>query len=320
MAKIRCKKVLTALLVVTVCLAAFTLGGAWYLIDYALKPGDRSRNEQLAWHEVDSLYPGMAQWRDSLNAVHALRDTFLLAPDGTRLHAVYARAAKPTARTALLVHGYTDNAVRMLPLGRMYLDSLGMNILVPDLRNAGQSGGDHFQMGWLDRLDVRLWADAAPKLFSDSVRIVVHGVSMGAATTMMLSGDTDVPQSVRAYVEDCGYTSVHDQFTKELAERFSLPEFPIIPTASALCQLRYGWNFYEASALRQVSRCRRPMLFIHGTADKFVPTSMVYPLYRAKPAPKSLWLAPGAPHARSYRLYPAEYTARVRNFLKAYGF
>lgn len=320
MAKFRCKKILTALLVVVVCLAALTLGGAWYLIDYALKPGDRSRNERLAWHEVDSLYPGMAQWRASLNAVHALRDTVLLAPDGTRLHAVYVRAAKPTARTALLVHGYTDNAVRMLPLGRMYLDSLGMNILVPDLRNAGRSGGDHFQMGWFDRLDVRLWVDAAPRLFSDSVRLVVHGVSMGAATTMMLSGDADVPQSVRAYVEDCGYTSVHDQFTKELAERFSLPEFPIIPTASALCQLRYGWNFYEASALRQVSRCRRPMLFIHGTADKFVPTRMVYPLYRAKPAPKAIWLAPNAPHARSYHLYPTEYTARVRSFLNAYGF
>ncbi len=314
------KKVLTTLATVVVCLAALTIGGAWYLIDYALKPGDRSRNEQLAWHEVDSLYPGMIQWRDSLTALHALHDTVLLAPDGTRLHAVYARAARPTANTALLVHGYTDNAVRMLPLGRMYLDSLHMNILVPDLRNAGQSGGDHFQMGWYDRLDVRRWVDAAPKLFSDSVRIVVHGVSMGAATTMMLSGDADVPHSVRAYVEDCGYTSVHDQFTKELAERFSLPEFPIIPVASTLCKMRYGWDFNEASALRQVAQCRRPMLFIHGTADKFVPTAMVYPLYRAKPAPKALWLAPGAPHARSYHLYPAEYTKRVRQFLQTYGF
>ncbi len=317
----RCsKKLLTALLLILLLLVAATLGGSWYMIDYALKPGDRARNEQLAWQQVDSLYPGMLQWRDSLIAAHALRDTMLLATDGTRLHAYYVRAAKPTARTALLVHGYTDNAVRMLPLGRMYLDSLGMNILVPDLRNAGHSGGDHFQMGWFDRLDVRRWVDVAPRLFSDSVRIVVHGVSMGAATTMMLSGDADVPASVKAYVEDCGYTSVHDQFTKELAERFHLPEFPIIPAASALCQLRYGWNFNEASALRQVSRCHKPMLFIHGTADKFVPTSMVYPLYRAKPAPKALWLAPGAPHARSYHLYPAEYTARVRNFMHAYNF
>ena len=49
-------------------LALALLGGANYLLNYALKPGDRSRNEALAWHEVDSLYPGMKQWRDSLLA------------------------------------------------------------------------------------------------------------------------------------------------------------------------------------------------------------------------------------------------------------
>lgn len=74
--------ILTALLVLVIIVSSAILGGAWYLIDYALKPGDRSRNEQLAWAEMDSLYPGMAAWRDSLQAVHALRDTFIIAKDG----------------------------------------------------------------------------------------------------------------------------------------------------------------------------------------------------------------------------------------------
>lgn len=219
------------------------LGGAWYLIDYALKPGDRSRNEQLAWAEMDSLYPGMAAWRDSLQAVHALRDTFIIAKDGARVHAWYVRAPRQTAATALLVHGYTDCSIRMMPLGRMYNRNLQMNIIVPDLRNAGRTDGDHFQMGWFDRYDVRQWAEAAPALFGDSVRLVVHGVSMGAATTMMLSGDSDLPVSIKAFVEDCDYTSVDEQFGKELKERFGLPVWPLIPVASQLCQWRYGWNF-----------------------------------------------------------------------------
>lgn len=306
--------ILSLLIAVIVLLS---LGGAWYLIDYALKPGDRSRQEEVAWHDIDSLYPGMNAWRDSLVRAHALCDTMITAADGARMHAWYVRAGKPTAATALLVHGYTDCSIRMMPLGRMYNRDLGMNILLPDLRNAGRTDGDHFQMGWFDRNDVKQWAALVPRLFGDSARVVVHGVSMGAATTMMLSGDADVPQCVKAYIEDCGYTSVHDQFSKELKEQFSLPSFPLIPFASMLCKWRYGWDFEEASALNQVKKSTLPMLFIHGTADKFVPTWMVYPLYKAKTKGyKELWIAVGAPHARSYYDYPVEYPHRVKQFLQ----
>lgn len=313
------RKRLRTFLYIILALMLVLVGGAWYLIDYALMPGNRSRQEAQAWEEIDSLYPGMINWRDSLVQTNTLRDTMLTASDGCRLHAYYARASRPTAATALLVHGYTDCAVRIMPIGRMYFQELNMNILLPDLRNAGKSGGDHFQMGWLDREDVRLWAKTIPTLFGDSARTVVHGVSMGAATTMMLSGDSDVPHNVLVYIEDCGYTSVYDQFSKELSERFYIPRWPIMPIASTLCHWRYGWDFREASSLNQVKLCHKPMFFIHGTADKFVPTSMVYPLYQAKPSPKSIWLATGAEHARSYHKYPQIYTDKVRRFLKEYG-
>lgn len=314
------RKIAFTIITLLLLLLFILLGGANYLLNYALKPGDRSRNEQLAWHEIDSLYPGMIQWRDSLLSTQQLRDTTIFTSQHDTLHAWYMHASRPTAATAVLVHGYTDCGIRMMPIGRMYHDNLRMNILVPDLYNAGRSSGDHFQMGWNDRLDIKRWiTDVAPKIFGDTIRMVVHGVSMGAATTMMLSGDADVPHNVIAYIEDCGYTSVNEQFSKELSERFNLPQWPLIPIASQLCQWRYGWNFYEASALKQVSKCKRPMLFIHGSADKFVPTHMVYSLYKVKPTPKTLWVAPNAEHAHSYLLYPKTYTHKVLLFLTQYG-
>lgn len=268
---------------------------------------------------MDNRYSGIVSWRDSLQQAQAWRDTLITAPDGTPLHAYYVRTQPATARTALLIHGYTDCAVRMMHLGRMYQRQLNANLIIPDLRNAGRSGGDHFQMGWPDRLDAKLWVDLAPKLFGDSVRLVVHGVSMGAATTMMLAGESDLPASVKAFVEDCGYTSVDEQFTKELHAQFGLPRFPLIPAASLLCRLRYGWGFGEASSLKAVSRCHRPMLFIHGTADTYVPTEMVRPLYCAKSGTKVLWLVPGAAHARSYMTHPEEYLRKTQQFLRAAG-
>lgn len=296
-------------------LFVLSVGAAWYLLDYSLTPGgSRGQDIEKAWKETIQAYPELKEWRDSLAHLQSLHDTTLRAEDGTELHAFFIRAARPTRHTAILVHGYTDNAIRMMPLGYMYERSLGYNILLPDLRFAGTSGGDHIQMGWKDRKDLTRWLQAVPSMFGDTAAVVVHGISMGAATTMMLSGEKDVPL-VRAYVEDCGYSSVWEQFHKELGERFHLPSFPLMNIASRLCRLRYGWDFKEASALRQVERCKKPMFFIHGSADKFVPTRMVYELYRAKPAPKKLWVVPESGHAKSFHDYKKEYTQHIRNFL-----
>lgn len=75
-------------------------------------------------------------------------------------------------------------------------------------------------MGWKDCKDVRQWIAVATDIFgcekAEGKRmvpnIVVHGVSMGAATVMCLSGDP-LPYNVRCFVEDCGYTSAWDEFS-----------------------------------------------------------------------------------------------------------
>lgn len=84
-----------------------------------------------------------------------------------------------------------------------------------------------------------------------------------------------------------------------------------------LCEWRNGWDFRDFAAIDAVRRCRKPMLFIHGSDDTFVPTRMVYDLYRAKPAPKRLWIAPGSKHARSYQDHKREYAKRVRAFVES---
>lgn len=205
----------------------------------------------------------------------------------------------------------------MFMIGYLYNHDLAFNVLLPDLRDTGQSGGDYIQMGWLDRLDVMQWMQVANQIYGNNTQMVVHGISMGAATTMMVSGEPQ-PEFVKCFVEDCGYTSVWDEFSHELKARYGLPKFPLMYTTSWLCRLKYGWSFKEASALKQVAKCYLPMLFIHGDADTFVPTWMVYKLYEAKPQPKELWVVPRATHAKSYKLDTKEYTAKVKQFVDKY--
>lgn len=288
-----------------------------FMLNYSLSPINRGKDLQGSWEYMFENYPGLRAWKDSLQQADALKDTFIYAPDQTRLHAFYVAAPTPTSKTAVIVHGYTDNAIRMMMIGYMYNRSLGYNILLPDLRYSGQSDGNYLQMGWLDRKDVMQWMNVANQIYGDSTQMVIHGISMGGATTMMVSGEPQ-PDYVKCFVDDCGYTSVWDQFGKELKEQFGLPEIPLMYTASWLCNLKYGWNFTEASALEQVKKCQLPMLFIHGEKDDYVPTWMVYQLYEAKPQPKELWIVPNADHATSYKLNKETYTEKVKLFTDKY--
>lgn len=306
------KKIICITLVV---LMAVVFGGAMFLLHVALDPSPAYQHydEAAECRMMSERYPHIAGWVDSIRTSGALRDTFIIYKE-ERLHAYLLPAARDTLATALVVHGYKNCAMHMLHIAYMYHHDLGYNVLLPDLFAHGASEGDHIRMGWLDRLDVLRWAAVADSTFGPRTQMVVHGISMGAATTMMVSGE-DLPPFIRAFVEDCGYTSAWDEFEGEQKVRYGLPAFPVLYVASGLCRLLHGWSFGQASALEQVRKCELPMLFIHGDADDFVPTWMVHPLYEAKPGRKALWLAPGSAHAKAYADHPEAYTDQVRRFL-----
>lgn len=312
------KRLIYSLVALLVVFAAVTTYGSFYLVDYALKSAPESHRKN--WGKAMDWYPELKPWLDSIKTEGAWSDTFAIMPDGLRAHAVCIKSRKAEGRTAVVVHGYTNNSIDMLHIARIYNKEMHYNVVLPDLHGHGLSQGDDIQMGWFDRLDVLKWIDLAPKMFStvgDSMRLVVHGISMGAATTMCVSGE-HTPDYVKCFVEDCGYTSAWDEFAYELRGRFSLPEFPLLYTASWLTQAKYGWSFKEASPLKQVAKCKKPMFFIHGDKDTFVPTWMVYPLYEAKPQPKQLWIAPGSEHAFAYRDHREEYIKKVEAFVGKY--
>ena len=294
---------------VLVAMIVVTIGSGFYMLDYSLSPNPDRKDTAVCFREQFEKYPETRTWVDSLRRVDALRDTFIIMPNGERHHALYVR--KESNRTALVLHGWRRCSIDILFLARVYERVLGYNVVMPDFHAHGLSDGDMIQMGWLDRKDMMEWIETFK---TDTM--VVHGVSMGGATTMMMSA-MDYPKDIRdiRFVDDCGYTSVWDEFGGELKNQFDLPEFPLLYTTSILCKLCYGWSFGEASAINEVKRSVYPMLFIHGGSDTFVPTEMVNRLYKSKHSNKELWIAEGAEHAESYLKHEDEYIKRLKDFV-----
>jgi hypothetical protein len=296
-----------------------------YLVDYAIgRSGDGgNRTVSLEVGETASDTEKLIAQNKALQ--QQLTDKFLAqtdsetvtitSDDGLKLSGEYYENTG-SHKWVIVIHGYRSNHTRVAHFSQRYYDQ-GYQVLAPDLRACGDSEGDFVGMGWPDRLDILKWIDWVTDTDPEA-QIVLHGVSMGAATVMMTSGE-DTPDAVKVFVEDCGYTSVWDIFSSELKLRFNLPEFPVLYSANVMAMFKAGYKFGEASALEQVAKCEKPMLFIHGTQDDFVPYDMLDILYNAKPGDnKAEIIAEGAGHGEACYLLGDEYWNQVFDFVENY--
>jgi len=229
--------------------------------------------------------------------------------DGLKLHAKKFSPAENSNRWAVLIHGYGRDGTFAYDYAEEYLKR-GWNVLIPDLRAAGESQGEFITMGALESLDVLKWLEKIPP---DS-KIVLHGVSMGAATVMMTAAHN--PKNLIAVVEDCGYTSAYEMFAAQLGKIFGLPEYPVMPCADYVCKFKTGIKISDAAPLNVVDKIKVPILFIHGDADGLVPFEMMSRLYDKAAAPKEKFVVTGAGHADAKRKDPAVYFDKIFTFLE----
>ena len=242
-------------------------------------------------------------------------DEYITSSDNLKLHSYQIKNETSSDKWVITVHGYTSEGINMSSYAKKYYDN-GYNVLIPDLRAHGLSEGDYIGMGWDDRLDIISWINYILNE-EPNAEIILHGVSMGAATVLMTSGE-EIPSNVKAIVADCGYTSVWDEFAYQLDDLFSLPEFPILNVSSIVAKIRAGYFLGEASSIDQVKKSKTPILYIHGDQDDFVPYYMMEELYNATSSEKEMLTIKDAEHAKASEVDPETYWTTVNNFINKY--
>ena len=200
---------------------------------------------------------------------------------------------------------------------KMYHEVFGYNVLMPDDRGHGESEGKYIGFGWLDRLDYVKWIHYVLQRVGQDARIVLHGVSMGGATVLMTSGE-QLPEQVKCIVADCAYTSVKDILTYQAKRMYRVPVFLLLGPVSLVSKLRAGYFFGEASALQQVKKNSRTVLFLHGAEDTFVPVAMIHPLHEASAGYKEKVIVPNAGHGLAYSADVAGYRKIIGEFLQKF--
>lgn len=241
------------------------------------------------------------------------------AKDGTKLVGYYLPAQTATNKTVVVIHGFGVDHRAMAPYGTLF-HKLGYNVLMPDDRAAGKSGGKYIGYGYLDAKDYLGWINQVIQHNGQNSQIAVMGASMGGATTMMLSG-MNPPTQVKAFIEDAGYSSVDAELKYQAGSMYGMPKWLsnlLIPVVSAYSKIFAGYSYGQADAVKLLHNNKRPMLFIHGGADDFVPTRFINQVYAASRGPKEKWIVPGAKHVQSYATDPVGYERKVETFMDKY--
>lgn len=218
--------------------------------------------------------------------------------------------------TVICSHGYRQNReqadVPLLPLAKVLVEH-GMNVLLFDYRNSGESAGQMTSVGQYEVRDLLGAVDYVHSRQELNPKVALLGFSMGAATAILAGAEEP---TVAAVVADAPFADL----TRYLEANFSvwtgLPTVPFNRTILAVTPIVTGLQPEKVSPVQVVSKFDgRPLLLIHGEADDDIAPENSLELQQAYPAAELLRVAE-ARHVKSYQQDPKRYEAVVLKFLQ----
>lgn len=252
----------------------------------------------------------ITEWTKEIRAANYER-FYIESFDGLTLSGKYFEYA-PGAPLEILFHGYRGNSERDLCGGVARCFALGRSALIVDHRAAGESEGHVITFGINERHDCLSWINFAVSHFGNDVKIIITGVSMGAATVMLAAAE-DLPSNVVCALADCGYTSAEEIIKKIVAE-MKLPPKLIYPFITLAARIFGRFDLNETSPMEAMKNAKIPVIFIHGDADDFVPCDMSKRLYEACVTQKKFVTIPGAGHGLAFPIDQTGYVEALRQF------
>lgn len=266
---------------------------------------------QLPEGEIYKKYwESMKRW--TLETRETPHETFTITSfDGLTLSGNYYEYA-PGAPMEIMFHGYRGSAERDLSGGMQRCFKLGRSAFIVDQRCSGKSGGNVITFGVNEHKDCLAWVDFAVNHFGPDVKIILTGLSMGAATVLM-AGGRELPENVIGILADCGYNSQKEIIQKTIRE-MGLPPRLAYPFAKLGARVFGHFNLEEITPEEAVKHCKVPVLFFHGDTDDYVPCYMSQKTYEACASRKQLVIIPGAGHGLSYPVGKETYMKAAREF------
>jgi uncharacterized protein len=217
------------------------------------------------------------------------------------------------APAVVLVHGFKTSREEMIPWARFLHDG-GYNVLLLDTRGCGKSGGSTVGLGATEPRDIALAVDAARAEFG-ATKVAVLGISLGAGAAILAAADDP---DISAVIADSAWTDQDFQLARLSFVQVGPLRVPLLPYGVGAVNALVGADVTRARPLDAIARISpRPIMLIHSEDDDnaTTPVDGARRLFAAAGEPKQLWVAARGGHVGALNAFPAQYRARVLDFL-----
>lgn len=211
----------------------------------------------------------------------------------------------------VFVHGLGGNRTNLLGNAAI-LHKAGFGAMLIDLRAHGESEGEIASFGLNEINDVRGAVDWLAG--RGTWKLGILGQSMGASTTLLSAAA--IPE-LQAVVVECGFTSMADNISTGVKELAHLPPFPFAPLIQLWGEQQGGFDIDAVRPIDAVPKIApRPLLVVHGDADRLVPIENGRAIYAAAGEPKQLLVLPGVEHRNFVEPGGALYAETITGFFE----
>lgn len=307
-------KKLKIILGALIALAAAFMGILAYCYEFAFHRDEKRVSKEKQPPEGEQYEP----YRDVIikgaeNILDApYEKVTITSRDGITLAGRYYHTADG-APVSIVFHGYRSNIGSDCNGGYSLSKKNGYNVLAVYQRAHRESGGRTITFGVKERFDCLDWINYILERNGKDTKILLMGLSMGAATVLM-AGGLDLPSNVKGIFADCGYSSPKE-ILQTVSKQMGYPVKPTYFFVRLSARLFGGFDPEEASPVDAMKKCKVPVLIIHGDDDRFVPCQMSHDNYEACASDKELLIVKGAGHGLSYCVDAASYENAVQGFI-----
>lgn len=235
----------------------------------------------------------------------------------------------------IFAHEFSSDMYSCARYCRPLLDA-GYDVFSFDFRGHGESS---LQPGYQprqwptnheinDMLGAIAWVEDWLESKGRPVEIGLFGISRGAGAAILAAQNN---KNIKAIITDGAFSSdtTLEYFMRRWAYIFAKvrfvyenhpPQFWRFLRWLLFCECRKRLNCTFPSVRKALAAMEgpRPIFFIHGERDSYIPVDQSQFLYEMAPGPKFLWVVPGAKHNQSAILRPEHYAARTIAFFDHY--
>ncbi|HEY2352715.1 MAG TPA: alpha/beta fold hydrolase [Candidatus Acidoferrum sp.] len=287
---------------IAVSLAVLAALAGIFLAKAALHP---PRRPLLPENQLEAVKLAQ-QYRSNLTEIQ------VVGSDGAVLRAWHFRPRDGNGNSVILFHGISDNRAGMIRYAEIFLRH-GYDVVAPDARAHGASGGDLATFGLRETDDIRRWLDWVGT-HDHPACVYGSAESMGAAELLKsLESESRfcavVAESPFATFREIAYDRMGQAFHTGpwLGRTFF---WPTVEVAFYYAKWKYHLDFSQASPERAVASTKVPVLLIHGQMDHNIPIRHSRLIAAANHA-VVLWEVPGADHCGAIGVAPAELEQRT---------